>query len=89
MPKLYTATGLAAVLGVNRGYVQAMKRGFMAETGELRRFRFTHGLRTEARAAADWLAANPDFRKRKAYRQSSSNRGRFPHVSPVDKCGER
>lgn len=74
------------MLGVNRTHVQAMKRGYVdPETGQFRRFAFTHGLRTKLDPAVDWLAANPNFRERLAYMPRKPKTAPTPNASPAGK----
>jgi hypothetical protein len=65
--ELLSKSQLAERLGRSNGYVSAMcKAGFQVPCG-----------RTTLRAALDWMAENPDFRVRDAYkpiRQKSAAR---------------
>lgn len=56
--ELLSKSQLATALGRSNSYVSAMCRaGFQVPCG-----------RTTLRAALDWMAANPDFRVRDAYK---------------------
>lgn len=63
MPKLLTCKELAWSLNKNVSYIYAMRKAG---------FHMPGGVAT-VESAIEWLAENPDFSKRKAYRQREVN----------------